>query len=174
MEAIDVKNAARKFGADLVGIASLSRFDGVALQNDPRSIFPDGKTMIVIGRRIPRGALRGVESGHSTNISFTDFGFYMLEDQYLAKCTYDLVIWMEKQGFEAVPMFGYDVEATAKVPLGAPVSEGKPAPNVYVDWKLAAHLCGLGGSRKERFVHYAGIRNSATFCHACFRSGTHR
>ena len=50
MEAIDVKNAARKFGADLVGIASLSRFDGVALQNDPRSIFPDGKTMIVIGR----------------------------------------------------------------------------------------------------------------------------
>ena len=144
MEAIDVKNAARRFGADLVGIAPLSRFDGVAPQNDPRSIFPQGKTMIVIGRRIPRGAVRGVESGNPANVSFTDFGFYMLEDQYLAKCTYDLVIWMENQGFEAVPMFGYDVEATTGVPLGAPVSEGKPAPNVYVDWKLAAHLCGLG------------------------------
>ena len=115
MEAIDVKNAARRFGADLVGIAPLSRFDGVAPQNDPRSIFPQGKTMIVIGRRIPRGAVRGVESGNSANVSFTDFGFYMLEDQYLAKCTYDLVIWMENQGFEAVPMFGYDVEATAGV-----------------------------------------------------------
>ena len=123
MEAIELKNAARKFGADLVGIAPLSRFDGVAPENDPRSIFPQGKSMIVIGRRIPRGSLRGVESGNPANVSFTDFGFYMLEDQYLAKCTYDLVIWMEKYGFEAVPMFGYDVEATAGVPLGAPVSE---------------------------------------------------
>ena len=144
MEAIDVKNAARKFGADLVGIASLSRFDGVALQNDPRSIFPHGKTMIVIGRRSPRGALRGVESGNSADVSFTDFGFYMLEDQYLAKCTYDLVIWMENQGFEAVPMFGYDSDSAAGFPLGAPVEAGKPAPNVYVDWQLAATLCGLG------------------------------
>ena len=39
MEAIELKNAARKFGADLVGIAPLSRFDGVAPENDPRSIF---------------------------------------------------------------------------------------------------------------------------------------
>lgn len=144
METIDVKNAARQFGADLVGIAPLSRFDGVAPQNDPRSIFPQSKTMIVIGRRIPRGSLRGVENGNPVKSSFADFGLYMLEDQYLAKTTYDLVIWMENQGFEAVPMFGYDVDATAGVPLGAPVSEGKPAPNVYVDWKLAAHLCGLG------------------------------
>ena len=144
MEAIDVKNAARRFGADLVGIAPLSRFDGVAPQNDPRSIFPQGKTMIVIGRRIPRGAVRGVEAGNPANGTVADFGLYMLEDQYLAKTTYDLVIWMENQGFEAVPMFGYDVEAPVGVPLGAPVSEGKTAPNVYVDWKRAAHLCGLG------------------------------
>lgn len=144
MEAIDVKNAARRFGADLIGIAPLSRFEGVGQQNDPRSIFPLGKTMIVIGRRILRGSLRGVESGNSAQVSFCDFGFYMLEDQYLAKTTYDLVLWMENQGVEAVPMFGYDVDATAGVTLGAPVSEGKPAPNVYVDWKVAAHLCGLG------------------------------
>ena len=136
MEAIDVKNAARRFGADLVGIAPLSRFEGVAPQNDPRNIFPQGKTMIVIGRRIPRGAVRGVENGTSVNGSYSDFGFYMLEDQFLAKTTYDLVIWMENQGFEAVPMFGYDVEAAAGQPLAVPVAPGKVAPNVYVDWNL--------------------------------------
>ena len=149
MEAIDVKNAARRFGADLVGIAPLSRFDGVAPQNDPRNIFPQGKSMIVIGRRIPRGAVRGVESGSAITGSYTDFGLYMLEDQFLAKSTYDLVIWMENQGFEAVPMFGYDSDSAAGFPLGAPVEEGKAAPNVYVNWQLAAKLCGLGETGKN-------------------------
>lgn len=146
MDAIKIKEAARKFGADLVGITSLDKFEGTAPENDPRNIFKQGKSMIVIGRRIPRGTLRGVETGSvsAQNGVFEDFGLVMLEDQFLAKATYDLVIWMESAGFEAVPMFGYDAEAAAKYPLGAPVAPGKAAPNVYVDWKHAARLCGLG------------------------------
>lgn len=144
MDSLKLKEAARQFGADLVGIAPLSRFDGVAPGNDPRHIFPQGKNMIVIGRRIPRGALRGVESGSAIQGDYAEFGLYMLEDQYLAKTTYDLTIWIEARGYEAVPMFGYDADAAAGFPLGAPVEDGKPAPNVYVDWQLAAHLCGLG------------------------------
>lgn len=144
MDAKSVKEAARRFGADLVGITAIDNFDGVAPQNDPRNIFRQGKSLIVIGRKIPRGALRGVESQSVSNGVFDDFGLYMLEDQFLAKATYDLVIWMESAGFEAVPMFGYDVEAAARQPLAVPVAPGKVAPNVYVDWKLAAHLCGLG------------------------------
>ena len=100
--------------------------------------------MIVIGRRISRGSLRAVESGAARNGLFEDFGLTMLEDQFLAKATYDLVIWMEAAGFEAVPMFGYDADAAAKFPLGAPVCEGKAAPNVYVNYMDAAVLCGLG------------------------------
>ena len=144
MDAKSVKEAARRFGADLVGITSIGKFDGVAPQNDPRNIFRQGKSMIVIGRKIPRGALRGVESQSVSNGVFDDFGLYMLEDQFLSKTTYDLVIWMESAGFEAVPMFAYDAAAAAKYPLGSSVAPGKPAPNVYVDWKHAAHLCGLG------------------------------
>jgi len=41
-------------------------------------------------------------------------------------------------------MFGYDVEAADRQPLGVPVSEERPAPNVYVDWKFAAEAAGLG------------------------------
>ena len=85
MDAKSVKEAARRFGADLVGITSIGKFDGVAPQNDPRNIFRQGKNMIVIGRKIPRGALRGVESQSVSNGVFDDFGLYMLEDQYLAK-----------------------------------------------------------------------------------------
>ena len=100
--------------------------------------------MIVLGRRIPRGVLRGMETGSAMNGTYPEFGLFMLEDQYLAKTTYDVVIWMESQGFEAVPLFGYDADAAASVPVGAPVAPGKPAPNVFVDWQFAAHLCGLG------------------------------
>lgn len=144
MDSAKLKEMAHCFGADLIGISPISRFEGVKKENDPRNIFPHGKNMIVLGRRILRGSLRGVETGSALNGSYSEFGLYMLEDQFLAKTTYDLVIWMEKQGFEAVPMFGYDPESAAGFPLGAPVEEGKVAPNVYVDWKLAAHLCGLG------------------------------
>lgn len=144
MDAVKIKEAARKFGADLVGITSLDRFEGVAPERDPRNIFPQGKSMIVLGRRIPRGVLRGMETGSAMNGSYPEFGLFMLEDQFLAKTTYDVVIWIESQGFEAVPLFGYDADAAAGVPVGAPVAPGKPAPNVFVDWQLAAHLCGLG------------------------------
>ena len=144
MDAIKIKEAARKFGADLVGITTLDKFAGVAPENDPRAIFPQGKSLIMIGRRILRGSLRGAEKNNASSGSFNDFSLYMLEDQYLAKATYDLGIWMEYFGCEAVPMFCYDSEAAARYPLGSPVAPGKPAPNVYVDWKFAAHLCGLG------------------------------
>ena len=144
MNAEEVKDAARRSGADLVGITSLARFEGVAQERDPRNIFSRGKSLIMIGRRIPRGLVRSVEHSGSAKNSFRDFGFYMLEDQFLAKATYDLVIRMEADGFEAVPMFCYDAEAASAYPLGAPVCEGKAAPNVYVDWQYAARLCGLG------------------------------
>ena len=153
MDAQVIKAKARQFGADLVGITKLENFAGVAPENDPRNIFPQGKSMIVIGRRIPRGVLRGVEHNSAPGGAFDDFGLYMLEDQFLTKAAYDLVIFMESLGHEAVPMFCYDTEATAKFPLGCPVEPGKPAPNVYVNWQHAAHLCGLGEvGRNKLFI----------------------
>ena len=58
-----IKEQARKFGADLVGITSMDRFEGAPKQMDPRYIFPGAKSMIVLGYRIPRGAFRGIEEG---------------------------------------------------------------------------------------------------------------
>ena len=144
MNSAAVKEAARKFGADLVGIASLDSFEGVVPEKDPRFIFPQGKSLIVIGKRIPRGVLRGVETGSALNGTYPEFALPVLEDQLLAKATYDLTIWMEYQGFEAVPLFGYDADAATAVPVGSPVAPGKPAPNVFVDWQQAAYLAGLG------------------------------
>ena len=75
MNAEEVKDAARRSGADLVGITSLARFEGVAQERDPRNIFSRGKSLIMIGRRIPRGLVRSVEHSGSAKNSFRDFGF---------------------------------------------------------------------------------------------------
>lgn len=144
MNTQELKQAAKEFGADLIGIAPVERLAHLAPEHNPLSIFPQAKSLIVVGRRIPRGALRGLEQSPEMKGTFDHFGLMMLEDNYLAKTTYDVCVWIEARGFEAVPMFGYDVEEAAKVPLAVPVSPDKPAPNVYVDWKLAAHAAGLG------------------------------
>lgn len=141
MNALDVKNISAGFGADLIGFAPISRLAHLPKEENPLSIFPQAKTMIVIGRRIPHGSMRGIAAGSEMDNSFNHFGLYYLEDQYLAKTTYDLTLWFESKGFEAVPMFAYDYNGQ---PMGVPVSPEKPAPNVYVDYQLAAQAAGLG------------------------------
>lgn len=137
MNSEQLKTMARTFGADLVGVAPVARFAGVPPEHDPLAVFPQAKSLIVVGRKIPRGATVAAES-------FRFFGYKQLEDNFLAKTTYDLCIWIEAQGHEAVPMFGYDAEEAARLPLAVPVAPGKPAPNVYVDWQFAAQAAGLG------------------------------
>lgn len=136
--------AARSFGADLAGVAPLTAFADAQPENDPRFIFPQAKSLIVLGRRVPRGSLRALDSANPAGRSFAHFGFMSLEDNYLAKTTYDLTVWIEARGHDAVPLFGYDTEQTAKYEVASPVGPGKPAPNVQVDWKKAAAAAGLG------------------------------
>jgi epoxyqueuosine reductase QueG len=141
MNASEVKKMALSFGADLIGFSPIGRMSHLPKEENPLSIFPQAKSLIVIARKIPHGSLRGIVEGTEMDNSFNHFGLYFLEDQYLAKTTYDLTIWIEAQGFEAVPMFAYDYSGQ---PQAIPVEPGKPAPNVYVDYQIAAQAAGLG------------------------------
>ena len=141
MNANEVKAYARERGADLVGIASADRFESLPAESSPLSIFPELKSVIVVGRRILRGALRGVEEGTNIGGTYGMFGYQWLEDNFLSRTTYDTAIWLEAGGFEGVPLFGYAPDGIGK---GAPVAPGKPAPNVIVDLPFAAQAAGLG------------------------------
>ncbi len=125
---------------DLIGFASKERFNGVDAQHNPFSIFPEAKTVIMLGKRICRGALRGVEEG--TNFGdYTLFGKNWLEDEFLSMACYDLVRVLEDNGWEACPIFPNPTEIE---PQGVAVADGRPAPNVYPDFDYAAVACGLG------------------------------
>lgn len=130
---------AKNDGVDLIGFADKSRFEGVDAQHNPFSIFPEGKTVILLGKRICRGSLRGVEEG--TNFGdYSLFGKNWLEDEFLALSAYNVTNFIEENGWEAVPVFPNpcDIE-----PSGVSVAEGRPAPNVYPNFDYAAVATGL-------------------------------
>lgn len=141
MNAQELKTAAKQFGADLIGIADIQNLKNLPPDDNPLSIFPQATNVIVVGRKIPRGTLRGIEQGTEFDNSFTQFGFMTLEDNLLAKTTYDVSIWMEARGFEAVPLFAYDCDGQ---PVGVPVAPGKPEPNVILKYRIMAQAAGLG------------------------------
>lgn len=93
----------------------------------------------MVGKRICRGSLRGVEEG--TNFGdYTLFGKNWLEDEFLSVATYGLVNAIEDCGWEACPIFPNPSEIA---PTGVAVADGRPAPNVFPDFDYAAVACGL-------------------------------
>ncbi len=70
----ELKKWARESGADLVGIASMDRFEGAPKQMDPRYIFSEAKALIVLGFRIHRGLFRGIEEGTYFS-AYTSMGY---------------------------------------------------------------------------------------------------
>jgi len=139
---------AKKDGVDLIGFAEKARFAGVDPQHDPFSIFPEAKTVILLGKRICRGSLRGIEEG--TNFGdYQLFGKNWLEDEFLALSAYNLTNFIESQGWEAAPVFPNPCDLA---PEGVAVREGAPAPNVYPDFDYAAVACGLCSVSYNRIV----------------------
>lgn len=135
-------------GIDLIGFADRSRFAGVDERYSPFTIFPEAKTVILIGKRICRGSLRGVEEG--TNFGdYALFGKNWLEDEFLALSAYNLTNFIESNGFEAVPIFPNPCDLE---PSGVPVAQGRLAPNVYPDFDYAAVACGLCTLSYNRIV----------------------
>ena len=135
-----VKTTLGELGADLVGIASVDRFEGVRPNEDPRELFPEARSLIVVGRAIPRGALRGQEEGTCWGI-YRGFGGEILREFYLPAVTYHGTRLLEDAGWEAVPIFPHP---PAMQPMGLAVAEGRTAPNVIPDIRHAAVAAGLG------------------------------
>lgn len=141
MNSQEIKKLAKEKGADLVGIAPIELFKDLPKEENPLSIAPECKSVIVIARRILRGSIRGVEEGTNFNTTYMFFGYETMENAFLSRTTYDVVCQIEEEGFEAVPLFAYNKEGMAK---GKPVSLDKPAPNVIIDVNYAAQAAGLG------------------------------
>ena len=134
-----IKQFAKDNLIDVIGFASRDRFEGLDERYNPLSIFPEANTVIVLGRRITRGTLRGIEEG-SNLFDYDLFGYGYLEDEFVAQSCYDLTRFIEDAGYEAVPIFPNPKEIQGQ---GVSVAEGRVAPNVAPDFAYAAVACGI-------------------------------
>ena len=140
VETGELRESAREAGADVFGVANIERFDELPPEKHPRAIFPETKSVILLGRRIPRGALRGVEEG--TN--FTNYAIYGLEwldNRFTSLVTFRVCEFIEDNGWEACPLPNLPPEVP---PMGVTVRVGQPAPNVMLDFEDAAVRAGVG------------------------------
>ncbi|MDD2707345.1 MAG: hypothetical protein PHV34_04990 [Verrucomicrobiae bacterium] len=146
----DVKEFAKKAGADLVGMASMDRFEGAPKQMDPRYIFPGAKTLIALAFRIPRGTLRGIEEG-TYFINYSTMGYAHINGIQIPTTLRAVTNFLEDQGWEAVPItmenhFAAISDGDGKLynrPTVA-VSPDKPVPDVMIHFRIAAVAAGLG------------------------------
>lgn len=149
MNAQQVKEMAYRFGADLCGIASMDRFEGAPLQMDPRQIMPEAKSMIVMGFRVMRGSLRGIEEGTFFS-NYSAMGYGGLTYIYIPMTVMNMCRFIEDEGYEAIPIGhqsdwrGITNDGSLRKNYSKPVAPGKPQPDIMLHLRICAYLAGLG------------------------------
>jgi len=153
-----VKQVARAAGADVVGIGSMDRYEGAPPQYDPRFIFPEAKAIVGFVFRVPRGYLRGNEEG-TLFYQYPAMGYANINEVSAPAVVREVARCVEDHGYEGVPIRnfggtgpqsdfdgtpGADAQYSRSVPYSRPVRPGLPAPDVYVHYRIAAFICGLG------------------------------
>ena len=137
----DIRDFALTSGLDLIGFANIERFNNAPKRMHPGSIFPEAKTVIVVGKRIVRGTWRGIEEGTYWP-AYTHFGYHGLLNTYFIHLPmYETACFIEDAGYEAVPYYPGSPEAQPDV---EPLRKGAAAPDVHLAIRIAAVAAGLG------------------------------
>ena len=149
MNAQEIKQLAYSCGADLCGITTLDRFEGAPPQMDPRFIMPDAKSMIVMGFRVMRGSLRGIEEGTFFS-NYSAMGYGAITYNYIPMTVINICRVIEDEGYEAIPIGhqsdwrGIDNEGHPRERYSKSVDGIKPQPDIMLHLRICAYLAGLG------------------------------
>lgn len=151
-----IKEAARLHGACLCGIGSLDIFEGENIQRDPKMILPNAKCIIGFGFPVPRALYDSMDRGVQT-MQYTSMGVKYIDEEFMEIFLLRLGALIEDNGYDAclqrsVPGMlikgdkrtNPEVLDTYELALAEPVEEGKPAPDVMIDFAKAAKTCGIG------------------------------
>ncbi len=161
-----IKQQALAMGADSVGIGNIERWEGAPIQMDPRQIMPECKSIIAMAFRVMRGSMRGIEEGTYFS-NYSAMGYGGITYLYMPMTVINLCRFIEDRGFEAIPMGhqsdwrGIDNEGYLKTNFSRPVAEGKAAPDIMIQLRIASYLSGLGeiGYSKMFLTPEFGPRN---------------
>lgn len=169
-----IKEAALAAGADICGIAPVSRLRGAPDEMNPKFLFPEAKSIIGFAFRIPRGVQRGIEEG-TQFYQYPSMAYGGINEIFAPAVLYQVGKLIEDEGYEAFvyrntgargcvsdmdgspgntlsPEEQIEVNENARdstahhrsVQFTRPVREGTVAPDLQFQFRLAAVACGLG------------------------------
>ncbi len=156
LNAEQIKSKAKELGAVLCGIGDLKLFEGTDPQRNPLSILPNGKCIIGCAIPVPKGFYKTMES-KSQFYTYTSLGVKYIDETFAEIFLLRLGNMIEDEGYDAclqrnVPGMRIkgdkttnpEVKSTYELQFASSVAEGKPVPDVIIDFGQAARICGLG------------------------------
>ena len=150
-----IKKKAKEFGATVCGIGGLELFENEEIQKDPKMILPAAKCIIGFGFAVPRGFYHAMENKRQFYTYMTE-GVKYIDDEFSEIFLFKIGRIIEDAGYDAclqrsVPNLRAKGDKTTNPEvvdtfelISDPVEEGKPAPDVFIDFGKAAKACGIG------------------------------
>ncbi len=148
-----IKEKARELGATICGIGRV--YDEPDMQRDPKMILPDAKCIIGFGFAVPKALYKTMES-KSQYYTYTNIGVKYIDEEMAEIFLLKIGAIIENHGYDAClqkstpglrvkgdKATNPEVRDTYAL-ISDPVEEGKPAPDVIIDFGKAAKACGLG------------------------------
>lgn len=151
-----IKAKARAYGADLCGIAPITRFEGVDPQRNPKSILPSATCVIGFGFRVPKGLYYCMDKKTQYN-NYTNLGVKYIDEEFAEIFLLKMARLIENEGYDACVQRNVsnlkiqgdksqnpELVDTYELVFAEAVAPGKPVPDVIMDFPFAAQACGLG------------------------------
>ncbi|NLD87488.1 MAG: epoxyqueuosine reductase [Clostridiales bacterium] len=151
-----IKEKAREYGADLCGIASIDRFLDTDEQRSPLSVLPNAKSVIGFGFRIPKGLYYCMDR-ETQYSNYVSLGVKYIDEDLSEIFLLKMAALIENKGYDACVQRNIsnlkikgdktqnpEVKDTYELVHARAVAEGKPVPDVIMDFPYAAKMCGLG------------------------------
>ncbi len=151
-----IKKTAIQYGADLVGIGDIDLYEGFPLREDPKQICPTAKCVITAAFRIPNGVIECMTNG-SQPYTYTALGVKANAEERSTVFLMRMARLIEDAGYEACVQrtspnlllrddegTNPEVREARRLYQSIAVAEGKPEPDVLLNFDKAGVICGLG------------------------------
>ena len=149
-----IKEKACSLGATVCGIGKVYEEENPG--RDPKMILPRAKAIIGFGFAIPKGIFMAMDES-TQYYTYTTLGVKYLDEEYAEIFLLKMGAMIENEGYDAclqkaIPNLRIkgdkttnpEVVDTYELIHAVPVAEGKPTPDVIIDFGKAAKSCGIG------------------------------
>ena len=156
-----IKEKAKELGAGVCGIGDIKYFADEDIQHNPLQILPNATCVIGFGLPVPKG-LYMTMAEQTQYYNYVNLGVKYNDENFAEIFLLKMGALIENEGYDAclqrsVPGFKVkgdkttnpEVSRVYELEFASPVEQGKPAPDVIIDYNKAAVICGLGSIGKH-------------------------